>query len=338
MSSPEFDFFDPYEDAPWNTPREMLACRGVQLPLPTDLTDERELRGRLWEALYALGGLRFYFDSTDHLSDREFYTWLHEEWLDELTPDVPPEAEFNCRVQMTASGSEEDTELWLRHYASPRDREDWATRFPNDPIPPHEWPPHDRDRFLPEPPVPPHLWHVEDDPDLYKIDDDDLPEDPLGLAAVDREIRGESTPPPPPPGFEEDWQRPLETFSREGFSPLPPEEITDAAMPAYLWELLHELACRGFIVQRSGHLDDRELYSILWRKGIREHAILPGKSRTGAWYYDCAEGDEQVDAWLRYHAGEEARHRHASDYPDEPLPPRETPPYPRDWRLPKGPF
>ena len=109
-------------------------------------------------------------------------------------------------------------------------------------------------------------------------------------------------------------------------------------MPAFLWELLHELACRGFIVLNSGHLDDRQLYGQLWRHGIREHAILPGKSPRGAWFHDCCEGEENEQAWLRYHAGEEARARHARESPDEPLPERETPPYPRDWRLPKGPF
>jgi hypothetical protein len=317
MNSPESDIFDPFDDAPWRAPREMLACRGVNPPSPGDLSDDRELRGRLWELIYALAALRFFFYSTDHLSD-------HDEWLEELTSDIPPEAGFNCHVDVIDSGTDEGTDIWLRHYASRRDRKDWAIQFPDCPIPPHEWPPHDRDRFLPV------AYPAGADP---WVDEDD--DDPLGLAAVDREIRGEN---PQPPAIVEHWERPLDTFSRAGFSPLPPEEITDASMSAYLWELLHELACRGFIVQRTGHLKDRELYSLLWRRGLREHAILPGKSPVGAWFYDCCEGGENTQAWLRYHAGEQARSEHARDYPEEPLPPRETPPYPRDWRLPKGPF
>lgn len=328
MSSPEFDFYDPHEDAPWRAPREVLACRGVYPPPPGELTDDRELCGRLWELIYALGGLRYFFYATDHLSDRELYTWFHDEWLDELTPDVPPEAGFNCHVDLADAQTDEGAELWLRYHASPSQREDWALQFPDCPIPPHEWPPHDRDRFLPV------AYPATSTGNAWADHDDADRDDPLGLAAVDREIRGKST----PPNMEEEWERPLETFSRAGFSPLPPDEITDATLPAYLWELLHELACRGFIVQRTGHLDDRALYARLWRHGIREHAILPGKSPVGAWFYDCCEGEENTHVWLRYHAGEQARNGYARENPEVSLPPKETPPHPRDWRLPKGPF
>jgi hypothetical protein len=324
MSSDEFDPFEAFENAPWRPVREMLANRGFVSPDPAGLESDRELRGRLWELIHALAGLRFFFHATDHLSDREFYHWFHEEWLDELHDDIPPEAEFNCHTDLADAQTDEGAAIWLRYHASPSDRQDWARDFPDFKIPPHEWPPHDRDRFLPTP-----------YPPAFREDEDD--HDPLGLAAVDREIRGEVL---PPPRLREKWERPLETFSRDGFSPLPPDEITDEAMPAYLWELLHELSCRGFYVQNSGHLSDRELYSDLWRSGIREEAILPGKSPRGGWFHDCtgSGSDEHTRLWLRFHASAEARERHARDSPADPLPPRETPPHPRDWRLPKGPF
>jgi hypothetical protein len=41
---------------------------------------------------------------------------------------------------------------------------------------------------------------------------------------------------------------------------------------------------------------------------------------------------------LRYYASDEERARHAKDAPKDTLPPKETPPFNRDWRLPKGPF
>jgi hypothetical protein len=111
-------------------------------------------------------------------------------------------------------------------------------------------------------------------------------------------------------------------------------------MAAYLWLLLHELACRGFWVLNTGHLSDHELYEELWRNGLRAEAVLPGKTPRGGWFHDCtgSGSDEHHLLWLRFHASDETRARHARDDPDEPLPPRETPPYPRDWRLPKGPF
>ena len=40
----------------------------------------------------------------------------------------------------------------------------------------------------------------------------------------------------------------------------------------------------------------------------------------------------------RYYEDEESRARHLAEYPNEEIPARETPPFSRDWRVPKGPF
>src|SRR5258706_4581614 len=88
------EFCDPAEDCPWRSPREILARHGY-LPLPPSELDDRQLPGRLWELLYAAAARRFFFCSTDHLSDRDFYTLLWERWLDEPTADIPPQAETN---------------------------------------------------------------------------------------------------------------------------------------------------------------------------------------------------------------------------------------------------
>ena len=45
-------------------------------------------------------------------------------------------------------------QIYLKHYADEEAREHWARRFPEDPIPPHEPLPYDRDRFLPQRPLP----------------------------------------------------------------------------------------------------------------------------------------------------------------------------------------
>ena len=132
----------------------------------------------------------------------------------------------------------------------------------------------------------------------------------------------------------------MDTLRRAGFTPLPPDEITDEALAAILWKLLHELACRGFYALHTDHLSDGELYRALWRHGVREEAILPGKTARAAWFHDFigSGSDEHTALWLRHYASEEDRARHARDWPRDPLPPRERPPFDRDWRLPKGPF
>ena len=85
------EFYDPAEDGPWCSPREILARHGYA-PLPPAKLDARQLPGRLWELLYAAAGRRFFFCRTNHLSDEELYVLLWERWLDEPTADIPPEA------------------------------------------------------------------------------------------------------------------------------------------------------------------------------------------------------------------------------------------------------
>ena len=117
-------------------------------------------------------------------------------------------------------------------------------------------------------------------------------------------------------------------------------ELTDESIPSHLWELLHNLACRGYFVQHSDHLTDRQLYEELWDKGISDLSLLPGKNSTGGWFHDVVGSfdPEDIALWLRYYADDEERAMHALEYPNEPLPPREVPLARRDWRLPKGPF
>ena len=107
---------DPFDECPHRTAREILRRLGYE-PLPPSQIDDFQIRGRLWELLYALAARRFYLYDTNHLSDRELYTWLHDDWLNEQTCDIPPEAEWNCRVSPDGSGSDEDSQIWLRYYA-----------------------------------------------------------------------------------------------------------------------------------------------------------------------------------------------------------------------------
>src|SRR5580704_17534970 len=122
MTGKSPEFIDPAEDCPWRSPREILARHGYA-PLPPSELDDRQLPGRLWELLYAAAARRFFFRSTDHLSERDFYTLVWEQWLDEPTADIPPEAETNTTTiisEFNARGMTHE-EIWLRYYAAETD-------------------------------------------------------------------------------------------------------------------------------------------------------------------------------------------------------------------------
>lgn len=133
--------------------RELLVRDGVELPAPDELDDD-QLALKLIEVIHKMAERRTYLENTNHLSDRELYTYLCDEVFNELTPDIDPALEMNCHIALTTSGSDEDIQLWLRYYADEATRTEWAQDFPEMAIPPHEDPPFDRDRHLPQPPPP----------------------------------------------------------------------------------------------------------------------------------------------------------------------------------------
>jgi hypothetical protein len=166
------EVFNPVEDCDWRTPRAILARHGFT-PLPPSEVDDRQLPGRLWELLYAAAARRAFFHDTNHLSDRDLYTVLHEQWLDEPTADIPLEAETNTHLnfsEFNANGLTHE-EIWLRYYAREDDRALWrkddsgfrfyatedecakhAKDYPKDQLPPKEKPPCNRDWRLPKGP------------------------------------------------------------------------------------------------------------------------------------------------------------------------------------------
>ena len=321
--------------------------------MPPSELDDWQLPGRLWKWLYAAAARRFFFCSTDHLSDRELYTLLWEKWLDEPTADIPPEAQTNTTTiiaELNAGGMTHE-EIWLRYYADEADQQVWHSTDPYFVFQPHQDPPYDRDRFLPVPPIPleAHAGWLPGDDDPPENDEPD----PLGLAEIDAEIAAAKTeliPSADPlnPALEaqlrarepENWTPPAQKFAEENIPLLPPAEITDETLPPILWKLLHNLALRGFYVLHTDHLSDCELYTGLWQHGLREPAHLPGRSPRGGWFHDFlgSWGEDEIQLWLRYYANGEERAKHAADWPKDAIPLKEKPPFNRDWRLPKGPF
>jgi hypothetical protein len=346
------EFIDPVEDCPERPPREIFARFGYEPLPPLTLTDQ-QLPGRLWELLYAAASRRFFFSDTNHLSDRQLYTLLWEDWLDQPTADIPIEAETNTHwtvSELNALGMTHK-EIYLRYYATDDDRTSWKKDF-GESLPPHEDPPYDRDRFLPVPPFPleAHAGWLPGD------GDDGGVSDPLGLAAVDdalANIHSETTVDVEPmePGHSaleaqlravepENWTPLAEQLATKKIPLLPPAEITDETLVPVLWELLHNLALQGFYILHSDHLSDRELYQELWERGLRDPAHLPGRNPRGGWFHDFlgSWGEEDMLLWLRYYANDDERAKHLQEWPKDTLPPKEKPCANRDWRLPKGPF
>jgi hypothetical protein len=105
---------------------------------------------KLWEVIRGLAMLRMFLYSTDHLGDRELYEELWHKVLREEGPTMPIDEDSAWHIDLVGSGSEEDMEIYLlRYYADDQTRQDWAKEFPDDAMPVHETPPHDRDRHLP---------------------------------------------------------------------------------------------------------------------------------------------------------------------------------------------
>lgn len=341
MTEPDDSRF-PFDDVEALPVRELFRGLGFE-PLPPSALDDFQLRGRLWEFIYAMAGREIYLDHTNHLSDRQLYTWLHDDWLKEDVASLETEADGNCHIDMTDFNNGLDPIIWLQYFATEKERRAFAAEHSLESIPVHVDPPWDRDRWLPEPPgLPPDLG--DEEPFFLDDEEEENDEDPLGLEKVDAEIQAEkqrrelaaTT------GAEaaEHWERPAERLRRAGVSFLPPDELTDETITAKLWELLHNLACQGFYVLNSEHLSDRELYAELWTRGVRDESMLPGKSKTGGWFHDCigSGSEEDIQISLRYYATDAERTEHARQWPDDPMPPKVKPPFNRDWRLPKGPF
>jgi hypothetical protein len=348
--------FDPAEDCEEQAPREILARYGFT-PLPPSGLSDLQLPGRLWELLYAAAARRFFFCFTDHLSDRELYTALWEQWLDEPTADIPLEAETNTTLfvsELNANGMTHE-EIWLCYYAEEADR---VPLSPGEIIPPHKDLPNDRDRHLPTPPIPLEAYSGGLPSDDNPVEESESNErDPLCLADVDRKIavaKEESFPSEisPPPSLDpileahlracepENWTPPADQLARKNIPLLPPAEITDETLAPILWELLHNLSLQGFYVLHTDHFSDRELYAELWERGLRDPCHLTGRNPRGGWFHDFlgSWGDEQMQLWLRYYATDDERAEHAKEYPKDNIPPKEKPISNRDWRLPTGPF
>ena len=107
-----------------------------------------------------------------------------------------------------------------------------------------------------------------------------------------------------------------------------PGVLSDENLHEILWDVIQKLYDKRIVLDFTGHLSDRELYSLIYRD------ILPSREKkidSGVHYlhWDCTGPSRDPEVWLRYYATEEDRELWAETY-HLPLPKTADPPYPRD--------
>ena len=141
-----------YETAEQISLLRLLENSGLEVPPPESLDDDA-LKIKLKEIVDRMASVGSYLLHTNHFSDRDLYDYLYHEALREETVLFPENPSYAYMIDLTGSGSEYDNQTYLKYYADAEYRRRWAHDWPNDPMPEHEEPPFDRDRFLPQSPV-----------------------------------------------------------------------------------------------------------------------------------------------------------------------------------------
>jgi hypothetical protein len=111
----------------------------LALPRPETL-DDRRLHKVLSDTIRNLYEKRIMLDFTDHLSDRQLYCLIFRDILPspEKKVDLPKNyLHWHCL------DDNDEPETWLRYYASPSERQEWAAET-GQPLPPCEPPPYPR--------------------------------------------------------------------------------------------------------------------------------------------------------------------------------------------------
>ncbi len=130
----------------------LLENSGLEIP-PPDQLDGETLAIKLKEIVERMALLGAYLLHTNHLTDRELYNYLYVDGLREEAVLFPENPSYAYIIDLTGSGSNADNQTYLKYYAEEEHRKRWSQDWPEDPMPDHEEPPFDRDRFLPQSPL-----------------------------------------------------------------------------------------------------------------------------------------------------------------------------------------
>ena len=119
-----------------------------------------------------------------------------------------------------------------------------------------------------------------------------------------------------------------------------PDQLDNTTLTLKLNEVIQRMEPLRAYLLNTNHLSDRELYEYLYHDGLREEAVLYPENPSYAYMIDLtgSGSDEDNQTYLKYYADEEHRKQWAHDWPDDPLPQHEDPPFDRDSTLPKSPL
>jgi hypothetical protein len=120
----------------------------------------------------------------------------------------------------------------------------------------------------------------------------------------------------------------------EGGVELPePDSLDDERLTAKMWEVIHKLADLGVFIEFTNHMSDRELYTELWERVLRQESLVLGDG----WceHVNLLDGGEEgTRLYLKYYANERDRRSWLVQFPDYDMPAHEDAPYDRDKDLP----
>lgn len=119
-----------------------------------------------------------------------------------------------------------------------------------------------------------------------------------------------------------------------GVKLLEPDDLDDVALRKALWSIIEGLARLRVFLDQTDHLGDRELYTQLLRELLPEEMPALDVDESSAWHIDVL-GYYKPELYLKYYADEKTRESWRIDFPDDPIPAREDPPYDRDRHLPQ---
>ena len=114
-----------------------------------------------------------------------------------------------------------------------------------------------------------------------------------------------------------------------------PDAVPDADIRSKLWEVIACLEKNRVFLERTNHLNDRELYAKLWHESLRGET--PAIDEIGfRSHLDLAPIGNDADTvlWLKYYAEEIERKDWLEEFPGDKMPLHEDPPFMRDDLLP----
>lgn len=133
------------------------------------------------------------------------------------------------------------------------------------------------------------------------------------------------------------WSQPFQILVGSGIFLPSPSELADTGLNAKLWEVISALALMGVYLEHTDHLNDRELYTLLWGDILLEEMAFQSGGMNLACHIDLigSGNNEDSNIYLKYYADEDDRALWVKEFPDEPLPAQELLQFDRDRQLPK---